>query len=235
MSTTWAMARMIPPWTGSANASGGTSSSEQGYDRDQPDRDDDRAQRDRRQAPGHARPDHSTGGGSERDQACGGPVDVGHDDEHRAGHQVGDAGEYVLRGVDALERLVQAQAEHGDQQDALPGTEVAAVRTGQGDEQPDERPPVVVPRPVTQPPDQPRLDDQQNAGQQDEHRHDGLERGFRQHEQEHGPGDGTQRRARTETEQPGSLPRELSTVAPGSRDATRHETHGVRHVGYDGW
>ena len=50
----------------------------------------------------------------------------------RAANQVHQAGQHVLRGVDALQVLVEQQPHHGDEDHSLGRPEVAAVDTGTG-------------------------------------------------------------------------------------------------------
>ena len=66
------------------------------------------------------------------------------DDEDQAGDGVDGRSQHVLRAVEALQGLVDPDAEHRHQQDALRRSEVAAVDAGQEDRRP--HPPGAVPR-----------------------------------------------------------------------------------------
>ena len=64
--------------------------------------------------------------------------------------------------------------------------------------------------------------------------HDGVERGLRQHEQQHRPGDPAEQRCRPEAEHARPLPGQLAPVADGAGHGARDEADRVRHVGRDG-
>ena len=70
------------------------------------------------------------------------PVEVGDEEEEDRGDAVHDGAEDVLDGVEALQVVVEQQAHQGEVDDALGGTEVAAVGAGEPDAAEEQRPAV---------------------------------------------------------------------------------------------
>jgi hypothetical protein len=80
---------------------------------------------------------------------------------------------------------------------------------------------------------EPGLEDDRHQRDANEHRDDRLERGLRQHEQQHRPGDPTEQRRRPEAEHAPALPGQLAPVADGAGHGARDEADRVRHVRSD--
>ena len=114
----------LPPWRRPLSAEDDL------QDRRSADEDDQAAQDGLGHATSDARTHLAADDGTGGDESRRLPGDVGDRDEQQRRHRVDQQGQHVLRGVHALQVLLEQQAEDGDQQHPLRGPEVAAVHPG---------------------------------------------------------------------------------------------------------
>ena len=191
------------------------------------------------QPPTDVGPDVPADDGARREQRDRRPVEVGDDEEDQAGHDVGGEDGERLEGVDDPQLEVGAEAEDRHHHHARPGAEVAAVHAGQGGEEggdrrhPGARLGGVAGLPAAQPARDPRLRTHQEAGEQDQPRHDALEHAGRQGEQQ----DRSQHGAAGAGDDDGGgddrVLAQLAAVAEGAAQTGRGHADGVGRVGDD--
>ena len=78
-----------------------------------------------------------------------------------------------------------------------------------------------------------RLQRYQQTGDQDQHRHDALERAGRQHEQQECPGQAAEHRGNADGHRPSPLAGQLTPVADRTADRAGHQADRVGDVGHD--
>ena len=147
------------------------------------------------------------------------------EDEDHAGHHVAGHHGQRLERVDDPELEVQPEPEDGHHHHAGAGAEVAAVHAGQGREEPGHRRHRgarlrrLSPVPGAQPGGDPRLGADQQAGEEDQPRHHGLEDLRRQRQQQYGARDGPDRAGDEHRGCGARLLPQLAAVAPRPAEA----------------
>ena len=161
------------------------------------------------------------------------PVHVAEEPEHDEGDRGGDRRQRGLQRVGQLQP-VQRDAEDADQDHAHRAAEVAAVRGGE--EEGDVHPVGVAVDAVLavgQPPREERLDREQQAGKQYEHRDDEVEGRRRRGEQQDAAGRPAGERHHTEADEPPPLAGVLAAEAGDAAEIPGPLGDGVGHVGRD--
>ena len=164
------------------------------------------------------------------------PRDVGGEDEDDSRDEVDQPGEDHLDRVEALELVVEAEAEDRQHHDPLGRAEVAAVDPA-GEHAQHHQGPGTSAAVRTMPGQelgQPWLNDDEDQRHGDERRHDFLERGRRQAEQEHRADDPAHERGAAQLNDPSALAGQLAPVADRPGHAAGRQTHGVGDVGGHG-
>ena len=146
----------------------------------------------------------------------------------------------LLSALSRSERVLDEDAEHGEDDDAQAAAEVRAVGRRREQRQVEAQ---GVPHPVrvavtggrlvalADPALEPRLHREQRAGGQHEHRHEQLEGVGRGRQQRHRAGHPTEQGHRQQGADPVGLHRQLAPVAERPADVAGQQGHGVGHVG----
>src|SRR5690348_2123944 len=194
--------------------------------------DDDRAQNVGGQAPGDAGADVAADDRGRREDEDVDPVDLAGDRERDDGDTADDRRDRVLDRADPGHRLVEDEAERGDEHDAEGGAEVPAVHGPDPDDgvQADGAPLLGHAPRMADDLAQLGLEREDGGGAQDEERDDDLERAGRRGQQQHAAGRGPDHGGRDEREQAAGA-RQVGAAAHDAGDVPGEDGHAVGDVG----